>query len=97
MSWSKARDKFLESHPNVVYYNSKTVYYCPMVVNCPLAGCEDSPTFKYPVWVTFNGKEFEQGYVMNYSSDSLFKHGKVIYFKDKLVSIDTANFRFEVY
>ena len=92
------RQKFRERHPNVVYYCLSEIYYCPMVVDVPLAPCNDPPSKEYSVWLTQNGSRFRRGFVKATKSDSLFEHGKVIHFENGgLLTIDTANFRFEVY
>lgn len=94
---SKARQSFREKHPNTVYYAYETVYYCPMVVDCPLMPCNSSQT-QIPVWYTENGSRFRQGYVIPSKSDSLFQDGKVIYWDNGGFSIiDTSNTWFTVY
>lgn len=95
---SEAQQKFREKHPNMIYYNQSAVYYCPMVIDCPLAPCGDYKDTKYRVWVTANGQPFRTGYVLATKSDSLFENGKVIYWdKGGISIIDTSNTWFTVY
>lgn len=95
--YSKAQQAFKERHPNMIYYASATVYYCPMVVDCPLMPC-GSTLKEIPVWVSANGQRFRRGYVVPPKSDSLFENGLTIYWDNGGFStIDTSNTWFTVY